>query len=43
MDTSTSNLIGPLYRGTRDSAARAILREGFRRSRSRSYTGPASA
>lgn len=32
-------LIGPLYHGTRDAAARVILREGFRRSRSRSYTG----
>lgn len=39
MDTSASNLIGPLYHGTRDTAARAILRDGFRRSRSRSYTG----
>ena len=39
MDTSTTCLIGPLYHGTRDTAARTILREGFRRSRSRSYTG----
>lgn len=39
MDTSTSNLIGPLYHGTRDAAARAILRGGFQRSRSRNYTG----
>lgn len=39
MDTSTSNLIGPLYHGTRDAAVRAILRAGFRRSRSRNYTG----
>lgn len=39
MDNSASSLIGPLYHGTRDTAARAILREGFRRSRSRSYTG----
>lgn len=39
MNTSTSNLIGPLYHGTRDAAARAILRGGFQRSRSRSYTG----
>lgn len=39
MDTQVPRLIGPLYHGTRDNAARAILREGFRRSRSRSYTG----
>ena len=39
MDTSTTRLIGPLYHGTRDTAARTILREGFRRSRSRNYTG----
>ena len=39
MDTSTTRLIGPLYHGTRDTAARIILREGFRRSRSRNYTG----
>ncbi len=38
MDT-LPKLIGPLYHGTRDAAARVILREGFRRSRSRSYTG----
>src|SRR6218665_822749 len=29
----------PLYHGTRDASARIILRDGFRRSRSRSYTG----
>ena len=39
MDTSTTRLIGPLYHGTRDTAARIILREGFWRSRSRNYTG----
>jgi len=39
MDTPAPHLIGPLYHGTRAAAARAILREGFRRSRSRSYTG----
>lgn len=38
MDT-LPKLIGPLYHGTRDATARAILRGGFRRSRSRSYTG----
>lgn len=32
-------LIGPLYHGTRAGSAKKILREGFRRSRSRSYTG----
>jgi hypothetical protein len=39
MDTSTTRLISPLYHGTRDTAARTVLREGFRRSRSRNYTG----
>jgi len=39
MDTQLPRLIGPLYHGTRDTAARTILREGFRRSRSRNYTG----
>lgn len=39
MDTPTPHLIGPLYHGTRAAAARCILRDGFRRSRSRSYTG----
>lgn len=39
MDTPTTPANRPLYHGTRDAAARAILREGFRRSRSRSYTG----
>lgn len=29
----------PLYHGTREAAARVILRDGFRRSRARSYTG----
>lgn len=32
-------LIGPLYHGTRVTSAKAILRDGFRRSQSRSYTG----
>lgn len=39
MDTQLPRLIGPLYHGTRDTTASAILRAGFRRSRSRSYTG----
>lgn len=39
MDSLTFQTIGPLFHGTRDTAARAILREGFLRSRSRSYTG----
>lgn len=39
MDVTTTPQIGPLYHGTRDAAAHAILREGFRRSRSRNYTG----
>lgn len=40
MDTeNTSRLIGPLYHGTRKASAKAILRHGFRRSNSRSYTG----
>lgn len=34
-------LIGPLYHGTRATSAKSILRDGFRRSRSRSYTGTA--
>ena len=39
MDTQLPRLIGPLYHGIRDTTASAILRAGFRRSRSRSYTG----
>lgn len=39
MDLPAHDTIGPLYHGTRDASARAILRTGFRRSRSRSYTG----
>lgn len=40
MKTSPENaLIGPLYHGTRVASAKSILRDGFRRSRSRSYTG----
>lgn len=39
MDTQIPQLIYPLYHGTRSAAARAILRSGFRRSRSRNYTG----
>lgn len=39
MDIRTNLPLCPLYHGTRDAAARAILREGFRRSRSRSHTG----
>jgi hypothetical protein len=34
-----SPLIGPLYHGTRAASAKLILRDGFKRSRSRSYTG----
>lgn len=37
--TSKTNLIGPLYHGTRRQSAEVIVRAGFRRSRSRSYTG----
>lgn len=39
MDTDHSIIDLPLYHGTRDACARLILRDGFRRSRSRSYTG----
>ena len=39
MDTQQSSLIGPLYHGTRAQAATTILRQGFRRGRSRNYTG----
>lgn len=39
MDTPTTAADRPLYHGTRDAAARAILRDGFRRSPSRNYTG----
>lgn len=39
MDTDNSILDQPLYHGTRDATGRAILRTGFRRSSSRSYTG----
>ena len=39
MKTSTVQAFGPLYHGTREAVARTILRDGFRRSRSRSYTG----
>lgn len=39
MNTPTDQAVGPLYHGTRGNAARAILRDGFRHSRSRSYTG----
>lgn len=39
MNTPTVQAVGPLYHGTREKAARSILRDGFRRSRSRSYTG----
>ena len=39
MNTPATSLIGPLYHGTRWAAARNILREGFRRSRSSNYTG----
>lgn len=40
MNTPANNaLIGPLYHGTRATSAKSILRDGFRRSRSRSYTG----
>lgn len=34
-----NSLIGPLYHGTRAASAKSILRSGFLRSRSRSYTG----
>lgn len=39
MDTENTPLAAPLYHGTREGSARAILRGGFRRSNSRSYTG----
>lgn len=39
MSTSTLSHIGPLYHGTRSASARNILRDGFRRSASCSYTG----
>ncbi len=39
MDTDNPTFDLPLYHGTRDASARAILRSGFRRSSSRSYTG----
>ncbi|WP_298434888.1 hypothetical protein [Ottowia sp.] len=39
MDTEDSTRTVRLYHGTRDTSARAILRGGFRRSKSRSYTG----
>ncbi len=39
METQYATPIGPLYHGTRESSARHILRTGFRRGRSRSYTG----
>ncbi len=39
MDTENTPPARPLYHGTRDASARLILRDGFRRSRSRSYTG----
>lgn len=39
MNTPTDQAVGPLYHGTRGNVARAILRDGFRHSRSRSYTG----
>lgn len=39
METQAAALNGPLYHGTRAASGRRILREGFRRSASRSYTG----
>lgn len=39
MDTVADGRQGPLFHGTRNAAGRRILREGFRRSASRSYTG----
>ena len=39
MNTPTPSPIGPLYHGTRAASARSILRDGFRRSASRNYTG----
>ena len=39
MDTSTDGRLGPLFHGTRSASGRSILREGFRRSASCSYTG----
>lgn len=37
--TRNAKLIGPLYHGTRRQSADAIVHTGFRRGRSRSYTG----
>lgn len=39
MDTQITPFTQPLYHGTRDAAGRVIVRGGFRRSNSRSYTG----
>ena len=39
METQAATLLGPLYHGTRAAIGRRILRDGFRRSASRSYTG----
>jgi len=39
IDTENTPLAKLLYHGTRDAAARLILRGGFRRSNPRSYTG----
>ena len=39
MDTNTDGRLGPLFHGTRSASGRRILREGFRRSASCSYTG----
>ncbi len=39
METQAATPLGPLYHGTRAAIGRRILRDGFRRSASRSYTG----
>jgi len=39
METITDSCLGPLYHGTRNVRGRRIVREGFRRSASCSYTG----
>lgn len=39
MDARHHELIGPFFHGTGSQAATAIVKEGFRRGRSRNYTG----
>lgn len=39
METQAATPLGPLYHGTRTAIGRRILRDGFRRSTARNYTG----